>query len=176
LDLHEKPVSALGGIAVALGPGAFTGLRVGLSLAKGLSFALDLPLVGVSTLEATVLPFLAADRLVVATVAAGRGRLAWASYERGPDGLPRPVAPPRNATLPEMLDALARLERRCLIVGELPADIDRSTSILPDAEVIPALLGLRRPEAILALALPMFGTDLANAPGPLEPIYLGRDG
>jgi tRNA threonylcarbamoyladenosine biosynthesis protein TsaB len=45
-------MSAFGGIAVSLGPGSFTGLRIGLSVAKGLAFARALPLAGVPTLEA----------------------------------------------------------------------------------------------------------------------------
>lgn len=52
LDSSRKELADLQAVAVALGPGSFTGLRVGLSLAKGICHALDIPLIGVSALEA----------------------------------------------------------------------------------------------------------------------------
>lgn len=60
-------------IGVTLGPGSFTGLRVGLSFAKGLAVGLGVPLQGFSTLEAMAAPFVGRERL--AAYAAGRGQV-----------------------------------------------------------------------------------------------------
>ena len=72
-------------IGVALGPGSFTSLRIGLALAKGMALSLKIPLVGVPTLD-----FLAAaqpicDLPLAALLQAGRGRLAlvWYAAQNG---------------------------------------------------------------------------------------------
>lgn len=52
LDASQKRIAGLRAVAVALGPGSFTGLRVGLSAAKGLCHGLGIPLLGISSLEA----------------------------------------------------------------------------------------------------------------------------
>lgn len=57
-DSHTMPQD-LTGIAISIGPGSFTGLRIGVSTAKGLAFALGLPVVGVPTLEVLVAPLAA---------------------------------------------------------------------------------------------------------------------
>ncbi|HEY2179302.1 MAG TPA: tRNA (adenosine(37)-N6)-threonylcarbamoyltransferase complex dimerization subunit type 1 TsaB [Caulobacteraceae bacterium] len=86
-------------IAVTLGPGSFTGLRVGLAFAKGLALALDRPCVGVGTLEA-----LAASEegggLCVAAIDAGRGAIYLQFFDgdhelTGPDRLPVETAAAR---------------------------------------------------------------------------------
>ena len=51
LDTSSIKLKQIGGIAVSIGPGSFTGLRIGLATAKGLSFALSIPIVGINTLE-----------------------------------------------------------------------------------------------------------------------------
>jgi len=71
----------LTGIAVATGPGSFSGLRVGMSMAKGLAFALSVPLVGVSTLEAEAFPHSITGLPVCPMLDAGRGEIATALFQ-----------------------------------------------------------------------------------------------
>ena len=73
---------ALHGIALALGPGGFSALRVGMSAAKGFCLALDLPLVGISTLEAEAYPYAYTGGPVCPLLHIGRREVAWAWYER----------------------------------------------------------------------------------------------
>ncbi|MBL8045137.1 MAG: tRNA (adenosine(37)-N6)-threonylcarbamoyltransferase complex dimerization subunit type 1 TsaB [Anaerolineales bacterium] len=71
---------ALKGVAVAIGPGSYTGLRIGLGFAKGLAFAHSLPLFGVPTFEILMHAQLPTDRRVLAVLEAGRGRVIVAAY------------------------------------------------------------------------------------------------
>lgn len=72
----------LKGVAVAIGPGSFTGMRVGLSVAKGFALALSIPIVGVPTLDVVAQPFADQRLPVCAVVHAGRGRFCIATYGR----------------------------------------------------------------------------------------------
>jgi tRNA threonylcarbamoyladenosine biosynthesis protein TsaB len=74
----------LQGIAVALGPGGFSALRVGMSVAKGLAVSAGKPLIGVETLDLEAYPHLASGLPVCAMVDAGRSEVASAHF--GPDG------------------------------------------------------------------------------------------
>jgi tRNA threonylcarbamoyladenosine biosynthesis protein TsaB len=78
-------------IGVTLGPGSFTGLRVGLSFAKGLAVGLNLPLQGIGTLEALGHHFdlLGKDR--VSVIDGGRGQIYVQEFTAGGQGQPRAV-------------------------------------------------------------------------------------
>jgi tRNA threonylcarbamoyladenosine biosynthesis protein TsaB len=70
-------------IAVDIGPGLFTGLRVGVATAKALAAALDLPIVGCSSLELLAYPHHRQDRPVAAVVDAKRGEIFWSLWRPG---------------------------------------------------------------------------------------------
>ncbi|MDP2599536.1 MAG: tRNA (adenosine(37)-N6)-threonylcarbamoyltransferase complex dimerization subunit type 1 TsaB [Deltaproteobacteria bacterium] len=74
-------LSALGGLAIAIGPGSFTGLRVGLATLKGFALSHNLPLVGISTLEALAHNGALSDWPVAAILDAKRGEVYAAVYQ-----------------------------------------------------------------------------------------------
>ncbi|MDQ6671097.1 MAG: tRNA (adenosine(37)-N6)-threonylcarbamoyltransferase complex dimerization subunit type 1 TsaB [Chloroflexota bacterium] len=102
----------LTGLVVARGPGSFTGVRVAISVAKGISAGLSLPLWGISSLDVLAHAAGQVDLPVRAVLEAGRGRFATGVYLRG-----RSSGEPRLATLDE-LDDLIRVAT--LVIGELP--------------------------------------------------------
>ncbi|HEV2127628.1 MAG TPA: tRNA (adenosine(37)-N6)-threonylcarbamoyltransferase complex dimerization subunit type 1 TsaB [Thermomicrobiales bacterium] len=118
----DVDVREIVGVVVAQGPGTFTGLRVGMSIAKGLAIALGIPIAGVPTLDAIALPWAQANRSVVAMLAAGRGRLVWQSISPG-----GPSAIPVNGTPAELLASLAGA-RPDAMVGELPVALREALS------------------------------------------------
>jgi len=80
LEQAGAQLQDLKGIIVAKGPGSFSGVRVGISLAKGLAFALSLPLVGISTLEALAFPY-AGLGLPICPLLKSGGELAMALFQ-----------------------------------------------------------------------------------------------
>ncbi len=87
--------AALGRIAVTVGPGSFTGLRVGIAAARAIGIACNVPVVGVSTLAALAAPLIVAQKpgLVAAAIDAGHGNVYFAAF--GADG--RAIVSPRVA-------------------------------------------------------------------------------
>lgn len=173
---------ALRGMAVSLGPGSFTGLRVGLSTAKGLAYALGIPLVGIPTLEALALRAASPDlaQRVVTLLDARQRHLYMALYE---------IDPPSKATSYGRVPTVRVVLPPCLgSFDDLSATIDGPAVFAGDAALryrneLAALLGDRFQLAPLTRALPsaeevaLLGAlkledgcrdDLAS----LEPIYL----
>ena len=105
---------SLAGIGVSTGPGGFSALRAGLGAAKGLAFASGLPLVGVSTLEATAYPHRGSGAVVVAVIVAGRDLAGWAAFDARGGGWRR-LSDDRVSSVDELAAALSG---EALLAGE----------------------------------------------------------
>lgn len=104
LDQQSLRPEDLQGLAVACGPGSFTGVRIGLSMVQGIALAAGLPAVGVPTLEASALRAGVANGLVCPLLEAGRSEFYGALYETDGDGfvsrtLVEPVVQPPGLLL-----------------------------------------------------------------------------
>lgn len=91
-------LSAVGGVAVGLGPGLFTGLRVGVEAGKSLAQVLGVPIVGIASLDALAFGVRHTSRRIAAVIDARRGEVFYALYRAVPGGVVREgdyqVAPP----------------------------------------------------------------------------------
>lgn len=165
---------ALAAVAVTSGPGAFTALRVGMGVAKGFHLAADTPLIAVSTLEATALPFAARRGRIVAALPAGRGRLVWQHFASSGDAV-TPLTEPRNGAGDDLVAELgASPDTPFIIAGELAPAHAAMLAVAPNAILPPVALRYRQPGALAELAWRKWqAQDLAD-PMLLEPVYLSR--
>jgi tRNA threonylcarbamoyladenosine biosynthesis protein TsaB len=122
LAREHVPWAALERIAVGLGPGRFTGLRVGVATARGLAQSLSVALVGVSTLRALAEPALEGSPHVLSVIDALRGEVFVAGYAAVEGSPARELAVPQPLRPEQVGDALAALagkgRARWLAVGD----------------------------------------------------------
>jgi tRNA threonylcarbamoyladenosine biosynthesis protein TsaB len=172
LDTAGTEIASLAAIGVAVGPGTFTGLRVGLGVAKGFHLAVGTPLLGISTLEATALPFVGCGRNLIPVVAAGRGRLIWTPYSTDDEGLTA-LDLPRNGTVAELVEALSKFGPT-IVCGELGDEDAALVQSLPETIVPPLPIRLRQPGAFAALTRTRWQRGETDDATSIEPIYLSR--
>ena len=107
----------IGVVAVDVGPGLFTGLRVGVATAKAMAYALRIPMVGVVSLDLVAFPMRTTSRLIVAAVDARRGELFYAFYRPVPGGVQREGAHQVGSPDDVVAEIVATGEE-CLVVGD----------------------------------------------------------
>jgi tRNA threonylcarbamoyladenosine biosynthesis protein TsaB len=152
-------------LAVALGPGGFSAVRVGISAVIGLAMPNDLPVAGVPTHSIEVLPFLesaSSETPVVSLIPAGRNEVAWAQFDQ-PDST---VAADTGLAAPGKLgDLLPSSALFCGEAAEMMTDFVEAERILVDSAPT------RSPIALLELASASFDDRNGTSPTVLKPIY-----
>ena len=110
-------LSEIGLVAVDIGPGLFTGLRVGVATAKAVAFALRVPMIGVSSLDLLAFPVRFTPRLIVAAIDARRNELYYALYRQVPGGVQR-ISEPTVGSADDLASELLALSEEVLLVGD----------------------------------------------------------
>jgi tRNA threonylcarbamoyl adenosine modification protein YeaZ len=169
LERMAVPKEQLTAVFVCTGPGGYASLRVGVSTAKGLAFALDIPLVGVGRLEVEAYAHSSGPHAcpICPLHLAGRREVAWALYS-GPASAWQELSPPRLSPI----DDLPRLAPAdALFCGE---DVERLAPELAGRGVEPARMAaaLRRPSDLAALGRRRLAAGLSDDPRSLVPLYL----
>jgi tRNA threonylcarbamoyladenosine biosynthesis protein TsaB len=170
LSTQQVAVEAVTGIGVSLGPGSFTGLRIGLAAAKGMALPYRLPLIGISTLDVVAYPHQKAGRPVWAIIQAGRGRIGAACYDWLEEEWVQTVSPTLT-TFEGLCDLAAQ---PALFTGEID---DQAASLLRErlgqAATIPSpSLRVRRVACLAELAAARLSRNDVDDLATLAPIYL----
>jgi tRNA threonylcarbamoyladenosine biosynthesis protein TsaB len=161
----------VGAVAVDIGPGLFTGLRVGVATAKALAQGLRVPMIGLSSLDLLAYPQRGTRRLIAAVIDARRGEVFSALYRKVPGGVQR-VSEPVVTKAEEVAADLEARREECLLVGDGAVRYAAVFSGLSRAEA--ASVGSAYPSAaaLVELAQPRVQREQFVQPWELQPLYL----
>lgn len=160
--LIELDLETIDAVAVACGPGSFTGLRIGSATAKGLGLALNKPLVAVPTLEGLAYQYYGTDKLVCPIMDARRNQVYTGVYEFVREGLEngigsftlRKVEAQCAADIRDIAERLNRLGREVCLLGDgVPVFREALSELLRvPYSFAPAQMNRQRASSIAALA------------------------
>jgi len=164
-------LSELSLVAVDLGPGLYTGLRVGVATATAIAHGLGVPMIGVASLDLVAWPVRHTRRLIVAVLDARRGEVFHASYRSVPGGLQR-ITDYQVATPDDLASELAVHDDESLLVGDGAIRYQEVFRHLHRHEV--AEQGMAHPSAasLVQLAHARALREEFVKPWEIEPLYL----
>lgn len=170
LEQAGVQVSDLSAIAVDVGPGLFTGMRVGIAAAEAMAWALEIPLVGVCSLDALALEAARGTETVAVALDARRSEVYWALYRpTGTGGEPVRITEPCVSGPDDLAVLLADRAEDVTCAG---------SGFIRHADSLEAAwthhTGLTGPsaEAVVAIGAHRVAIDATVPAGGLEPMYL----
>lgn len=163
--LTMEAVQALG---VALGPGSFTSLRVGLAFVKGLAIARHIPLIGIPTLDILANAQPVSKLPLAVAIQAGRGRFALGWYKASK----RRWQAQGDARIVTLEALLAELQTPYVLCGEFPAEVRQQILNPKEAQLVSPAGSVRRPAILAELAWARWQSGDVDDEASLAPIYL----
>jgi tRNA threonylcarbamoyladenosine biosynthesis protein TsaB len=174
LDWTGVRLSQVGGIAVGIGPGLFTGLRVGVETAKTLAQVLSVPIVGITSLDALAFAVRHTHKLIVAVIDGRRGEVFYAIYRSLPGGVVR--GHDYAVATPDHLSAeLETIPGEMLAVGD-GAILYRNhlEELGSRVEIASAIRAHPEAAALAELAIPRFLREEHDRLHEVAPLYVRR--
>jgi tRNA threonylcarbamoyladenosine biosynthesis protein TsaB len=166
-------MDTVGALGVAVGPGSFTSLRVGLSLVKGIALARHLPVIGISTLDIIAAAQPAGKIPLAVIIQAGRKRIAVGWYQFSENRW-QAQGGVKGGTVDELAD---EIESPTYIAGELSSE-DRSRLARKRTNILLAspVNCVRRPSILADLAWARWQKNDVDDAASLAPVYLHVEG
>lgn len=155
-------------VGVALGPGSFTSLRVGLSLVKGLALSRHLPLIGIPTLDILAAAQPVSKLPLAIVIQAGRGRYALGWYKSSRKGW-QDSDPARVVTIQTLLDEIMNPS---IVCGELTSEDRHKLEENKNVHLASPAQSVRRPAVLAELAWARWQAGEVDDEATLAPIYL----
>ena len=155
-------------IGVALGPGSFTSLRVGLALVKGLALARHIPLIGIPTLNILAHAQPVSELPLAVALQAGRGRYAMGWYQASSKQW-QAQGEARVVTLEVML---AEAQSPLVMCGEFTDEIRQKIMLNENIQLVSPANSIRRPALLAELAWKRWLNKDTDDAAALAPIYL----
>lgn len=171
LEQAQLDVDRITGVAVGLGPGLYTGLRVGIAMAQTFASSRHLPVVGLSGLDVLAFQVRASDQPICATIDARRGELFWAFYRPSPGGVQR-EGELTVGRVDELAAEIQSFGEDVLVVGEGALTYRNELSESTDAQLVGASHAWPDATELAELAVPRFVREETQRPDELTPIYL----
>lgn len=166
-------LSELGAIAVDVGPGLFTGLRVGMATANALATGLAIPMVGISSLDLLAHPARISQRLIAAVIDARRGEVFYALYRPVPGGVQR-MGEFKLGTPSELAARLQAMDGELYVVGDGAQRYREEFEALKRCEIADTALAYPSAQDLVQLAHARAVREEFERPGKLTPIYLRK--
>ncbi len=169
----QVELTEIGLVAVDVGPGLFTGLRVGVATAKAIAFALRVPMIAVSSLDLLAFPVRFSNRLIVAAIDARRGELYYAFYRQVPGGVQR-LGEHQLGTPDDLASELLASGEEVLLVGDGAQRYAESFEGLAQVELVDRENSYPSAASLVQLAHAQALREEFGRPDEIEPIYLRR--
>lgn len=174
LKLAGVEKAALEGVAVSLGPGSFTGLRIGLAAAKAIAYGLDIPIFGIPTTEALAWHYPVPGVAVVPFIDAQKGNVYSAVYQWQEEGFVE-ISPVQVYTMEEALELCGAQPVHVLAVGDMAVKRLAGREDLPsNVQVPPPHVVMPRAANVAMAGLKRLAAGQEDSVMNLEPVYIRR--